>query len=299
MMRTQLAAAIVSLLLAACSTGPPEQATPDDPLAPGASEIAATPSPSPSKTKGGKKRPGGRETPAPGTTQSPVGGGGGSSNGDDDDGGGSSTASGEPVHPQSGRYLYNQAGYEEFCQGAACQKENLPATQELDARYGSRSDDAVTVITEARVSDNRTATTTYVYGRNKATVTNLTVDFAYGAISFHDSIDPKPPIDAALYPLEEGRSWSGSWTDDTSGEYEFSVVAHESLTVAGQTIDSYRLDTHIVFRGEFRGTTDAQIWVDPGTGFILKSAGKLDVTSDFGTYRSSFLQTLRSGPGYG
>jgi hypothetical protein len=199
------------------------------------------------------------------------------------------SASESTFYPAAGTYLFDQEGYEEFCQ-ATCDRQDLPATQRVEYRYRSRSQGAAVVVSEARSSEERTMRTTTKWTRTTALITEVTTSFEWSGFEFVTTYQPKPPVESLRFPLQVGDRWSGRWEAKTSGEYDISVVAEEG--------DAFRIGTATRFEGEFDGTADITVWLDPDTRSIVAAEGTIDVESGFGTYRSEFDTSLRSGPGY-
>lgn len=228
------------------------------------------------------------------------GSGGGS--GDGGQGGGSTTASGEPssngsggsaLFPASGTYVYSQRGYEKFC-SATCDENKLPPRQSIKSSLTGRSGDSATVVTEVSASGGRLTRTTTDYTRASADITEVYVKFAYSGYEFTQTYRPDPPVESLRFPLSPGESWSGRWSGKVSGDYKVSVLARESVG----DIRAIKLDTMTNFRGDFEGKANATIWVDPRTKAVLRTAGNLNVKSNFGRYETGFATSLKSGPGY-
>lgn len=140
------------------------------------------------------------------------------------------------LHPQAGAYLYDQAGWDEFCQQGTCDRRDLPTTQSARLEVGPRSDDLAEVVMEAEVSDRRFVRTTFRFSRNAALITRALNRFDFNNITFTDEYRPSPPIRSLVFPLQEGSSWSGSWTDERagqSGDYRIAVEGRERVTTAG------------------------------------------------------------------
>ncbi|HEV3471908.1 MAG TPA: hypothetical protein VG408_01705 [Actinomycetota bacterium] len=225
-----------------------------------------------------------------GTRVAGRGGGGGAESGDDD---GSSS-----WYPQQGVYTYAQSGWEEFCDATSCNKDDLPNTQEVRTSYKEQRANAVVVVTEAEASDNRFVRTTTRHTPDGAFVTNVYIKFSYQNTSFNNSYEPDPPVEVLRLPLESGMSWSGEWSDRTSGDYEIEVGAREAVKAGGRTVQAFPLHSLTHFRGDFDGTSRVTVWIDPATAAVVKTKGAIDVDSFFGTYRSEFTATLRDGPAY-
>lgn len=90
----------------------------------------------------------------------------------------------------------------------------------------------------------------------------------------------------------------GHETDRTSGTYTVEVRERATVDVGGRVVQAWPLHVETTFRGDFEGTSDVVVWVDPATAAIVKSSGRIDVSSFFGEYRTNFVATLREGPGY-
>ena len=282
----------VLVLLGACSSE--QQASPDtdqvesegptgDDTAANEDDIKRSPGARPGRSgsDGRKKGPG-------------VAAGGGSAT---EDGGGEDDGS-SAFAPAPGTYVYDQSGFEEFCDATECERQDLPPTQEVATSHKDGSGEAVVVVTEADSSDSRYTKTTTRHTRRHALITNVQVRFNYEGFSFNNSYQPDPPVEAVRYPLREGSSWSGEWKDSTSGEYSIDVGASRSVTVGNATVQAYPVRTRTTFSGEFEGNADVITWIDPATAAVVKIEGELRVKSVFGRYASEFSATLRSAPGY-
>ena len=282
----------VFMVLGACSTEQPASPTTSDVESetPAAGDSAAN--------KDEAKRSPGTRQGGSGTHDKKKGdrvaGGGGSAT---EDGGGEDDGS-SAFAPAPGTYVFDQAGFEEFCDATDCERQDLPPHQEVATSHKDRSDEEVIVVTEAEASGSRYTKTTTRHTRGNALITNVQVRFNYEGFSFNNSYQPDPPVEAVRYPLQEGSSWSGAWKDSTSGEYSIDVGAARSVTVGDATVQAYPVRTRTTFSGEFEGNADIVTWIDPATAAVVKIEGELRVKSVFGRYASQFSATLRSAPGY-
>ena len=211
---------------------------------------------------------------------------------------GSEDDSSSAWYPAAGMYTYTQSGWEEFCDASRCDKQDLPPTQDVKTTHKSRSSNEVVVVTEAEASDSRFVRTTTRHTPEGAFITDVFLRFDYEGVSFNNSYQPEPPVEILRLPLRTGMEWAGQWEDKTSGNYQIKVGPKESVSVGGRSVQAFRVNTVTHFRGEFDGSAMVTIWVDPATLAPVKTKGKLDVKSFFGTYRSEFSATLRSAPGY-
>lgn len=200
--------------------------------------------------------------------------------------------------PASGSYVYAQQGYEEFCSGASCDRSNLPRRQAIGLRLIGRSAAGDEVLSEIKGPGDRLVQTTTVYDDKKASVTRVYIRMAYEGFVFENEYQPSPPVEILRFPLRTGASWSGSWKAETSGSYRAKVVGSETITVSGRSIEAFKVSTATTFRGEFEGTSDAQVWVDPKTRAVLRTSGLLRLKTNLGGYNTAFQTDLVSGPGY-
>ena len=283
---------LVLVLMGACSTE--QQASPDT------SEVESegsdgdhTQANHDDSTRSPGARPGRAGTEGKKNGRAVTGGGGSAT----EDGGGEDDGS-SAFAPAPGTYLYDQSGYEEFCDATDCERQDLPRTQEVATSHKDGSDDEVVVIAEAQSSDSRFTKTTTRHTRGHALITNVQVRFNYEGFSFNNSYQPDPPVESVRYPLQEASSWSGAWKDSTSGEYSIDVGAPRAVMVGNATVQAYPVHTRTTFTGEFDGTADVITWIDPATAAVVKIEGELRVESVFGRYGSEFSATLRSAPGY-
>jgi hypothetical protein len=294
-MRLIVTLVLATVVVAGCASGDPAATTDGNDRA-GRQEG--------SKDKSGASATGSKGSGAPKKGSKPGTGSGAGSEGDD---GGSKRATGPEgadndgsaaYVPAAGDYLYDQTGFEEFCDTSSCDKKDLPPTQVVETSHKGSSGDTVTVVTEAKSSERRFTRTTTRYSRSNAEITNVQIHFDYQGFEFDNSYQPDPPVESLRYPLNAGDSWSGTWKDSTSGDYTVSVGSKRSVSVGGATVQAFPVRTVTDFRGEFEGTADITVWIDPATAAVVRIEGNLDVKSTFGSYRSEFEATLHSGPGY-
>ena len=289
------------LLTGACSDAsetdqPSNEGTDEVAIAPtngGEPSAGTTPSKKRRRSKGGERRMRNKQGDAIGSDE----GGHGeetSEEGDAFNDGGGEDDNSSALHPAAGRYVYEQTGFERFCQAATCEQQPLPSRQPIVVSVRQPS----VVISEITSSDNRLVRTTTVFGRESAQVTNVYARFSYEGFTFENEYEPRPPVESLRFPLEEGARWSGRWEDSTSGDYTVSVLGRENVEVQGGAIAAYKLATVTNFRGEFNGSSKAILWIDNATKTVVKTSGKLDLRSSFGRYISEFNNKLRSGPGY-
>jgi hypothetical protein len=234
--------------------------------------------------EGGSTGAGDSGGPAPGRP------GNGGRSGGVDNGSGPTGAGGE-AWPSAGTYIYAQKGFEEFC-APQCERYKLPPKQRIDTSYSSRSETSVVVVTKARASGDRLVRTTTRHTDTAAHVLEVHLEYSYEGFDFSRTYRPSPPVASLRFPFRTGRSWSGRWDGDVSGSYSVEVTGHEDF--AGS--DVARLDTSTRFRGDFEGSANVTLWVDPGDGTVMKTAGNMTVEMGFGTYRTGFATTLRTRP---
>ena len=311
-------AAVITLGLAACGTtsGPPEDAvagasSPGSSVEPGSEKSTARGKAS-DKTSKGKKKGTGPGAPgdggggsSSGNGSGSQGSGGSSGSGSADipppggtkpgDGGGGSKAS--ALYPTSGTYVYAQSGYEEFCT-TTCDRQKLPNRQAVTSRLTGRSRGSAVVVTEAQASDSRMMRTTTSYNRKTADITEVYVRFTYSGFTFSQTYRPSPPVASLRFPLTSGDRWQGKWDGQVSGDYKVTVLGRENVSAARRTVQAVKLDTRTNFHGDFEGSANLTVWIDPDTRAILKTAGNLSVSSSFGDYSTGFATALSSGPGY-
>ena len=241
------------------------------------------------KSKGGPGKGGGSggSNAGGGANGSPGGGGGGSGGA----GGGNSAvgdSGGSSGYLAAGEYVYAQEGFERFCQGPRCSKDQLPETATMTASYSSSSGREAVIVTETESSDQQTITTTTRHTPGQALITKVVIDFSFGSFNYAQTYEPQPPIESLSFPLGAGKVWQGRWKAQTSGDYR--------MEVTGVDGGIYRIETVTNFRGDFSGRAQATIWVDGDTRAIVRTDGDVAVASAFGEYTSSFRTTLRSAP---
>lgn len=198
----------------------------------------------------------------------------------------------------AGDYVYRQSGYERFCDAATCEREELPDRQSVNVSVKRRTSDSAVVLAEAHASGNRMTRTTTRFTRLLASVTDVYARFSYQGFTFENSYQPDPPVESLRFPLSDGQSWAGRWRDSTSGTYNFKVAGREQIEVGGRTVQAFKIVYDTTFRGEFNGTSEGTVWVDPATRVAVATSGRLDLESSFGRYTTEARTQLTSGPRY-
>ncbi|HEX2057493.1 MAG TPA: hypothetical protein VHI71_03910 [Actinomycetota bacterium] len=292
------AAAVLLLLLCSCSD--PQGTEPGETAVTAGEDATAEPDPAGRAEDGSGAGSGGnRGGKATGSSARGGGSGGGGGRGS---GPGDRSLAGGPRgstgYPSAGDYVYEQDGWEKFCQGPSCSKDPLPETATTTASYSERSQDAAVIVTETQASRQQKLTATTRYTAAKALVTKVVIEFDYSGFNFSQSYEPQPPVESLLFPLSAHDGWRGRWKARTSGDYRVEVAGREGVSVGGRTISAYRLETVTNFRGDFSGRAQMSVWIDPATAMVLGTDGEIAVASGFGEYTSNFETTLRSGPGY-
>lgn len=286
--------AALLLLLAGCSD--PQGTTPGDAAATEGAEVSAGAGSSPGgdlSTGGGSAKGSGEDGESGGSKTGSASGPGKKGSGPRGSGGGGGTpfaggSEGSSGYLAAGEYVYDQEGFERFCQGPRCSKDKLPETATIRASYESRSGGEAVIVTESHSSEQQTITTTTRHTPEQALITKVVIDFAYGTFHYSQTYEPKPPIESLSFPLEAGKSWRGRWKAQTSGDYRMKVV--------GVSDGVWEIETVTNFRGDFSGRAQATVWVDGDSRAIVRTDGDIAVASAFGEYTSSFRTTLRTAP---
>ncbi|HEU4480684.1 MAG TPA: hypothetical protein VFS18_02265 [Actinomycetota bacterium] len=201
--------------------------------------------------------------------------------------------------PAAGRYSYVQTGWEELCQAAGCDRSDLPPNQAMEISFRHRGAERAEYISETRNTGSRTQKLTYEVRPNKAFITGLASSFSAGGFRYTTEIVPDPAVVAAIFPLEVGRSWSGSWedrNDDVDGTYRFEVAARDRFRVGGREENVVVIDVRLDLTGELEGFNEMRLWIVPRDLTVAATKGSVDVDSQYGTYRSRFTTSYRSGP---
>jgi hypothetical protein len=304
-MRTRLIALTMTLVLASACSSEPRQTAQSNGATPAAGDQNKTTdnegAPEKDKDKNKKDETSGGSAGTSknggGSGRSGSDGGNGSVDSEEHSGGDEGDAEGTAAYPAAGTYTYDQSGFEEFCT-TTCEREDLPPQQSAKVRYKKRSDTQATVVSEVRASNSRVARTTFKFTPKQALITDVFTHFEYEGFEFSDSYHPQPPVEALRFPLRAGMKWSGSWKDKTSGDYSISVGDIETVSVNGQSIDAFRIETDTTFKGQFDGRSVVTVWFDSETKSPVKTDGYLNVKSAFGRYNTEFQTVLASGPGY-
>jgi hypothetical protein len=210
-----------------------------------------------------------------------------------------SGAPGLPL-PDAGSYSYVQGGWEELCQGANCDRSDLPPSQTVEISFERKNESRAVFVSETDGSGSRGQAITYDVRSGGASITKLKSTFSSGAFSFTSEIVPDPPVTAAVFPLVVGDEWSGRWEDrggSVDGAYVFSVAGRDRMAIDGRARDVIVLDMDMKLTGDYRGTNEMRLWVLPEKFTIVATRGFTDIDSNYGTYRSRFTTSYRSGPG--
>jgi hypothetical protein len=301
-MRTAPIVVLAFLLLASCSgdasspdSGGDVLSLPDD----GKSKAGHVKKEEPGSKKDakdgrGSKDGGDRDATGSGSDQSPDEDGDGSSG----KAGGSAAASSLPL-PTAGSYSFVQGGWEELCQASNCDRSDLPPSQSLDISYSKKTPTRAVFLSKTEGSGSRSQTITYDVRSDEALITKLESTFSSGAFSFKAEIVPSPPVQAGAFPLTVGETWSGRWddrNDNIDGSYRFDVVGRDRMSIDGKPEEVVVVDTSMVLSGDYRGTNEMRLWVIPDEFTIVASKGFTEIESQYGTYRSRFTTSYRSGP---
>jgi hypothetical protein len=201
--------------------------------------------------------------------------------------------------PAAGSYTYTQSGWEELCQASNCDRSDLPPSNSVQISFQEKRADRATFISETDGSGSRSQAITYDVRREGAFITKLESTFRNGAFSLTAEVVPAPPVLAARFPFQTGDSWSGKWVDrngKTDGSYAFRVIGRDRMSIDGRDEEVVVLDMEMDLSGEYRGRNDMRLWVIPDRFTIAASKGFTEVESQYGTYRSRFSTSYRSGP---
>ena len=109
------------------------------------------------------------------------------------------------AYPAPGSYTFSQEGYEEFCQAANCEREQLPPRQPVSIATEQEGPDGAVVVMEIRAG-NRVFRTTTRFNREHALITKAYVRVAYSGFTFEETYSPRPPVDSLRFPITAGES---------------------------------------------------------------------------------------------
>jgi hypothetical protein len=303
--RSVITAMVAALLAAACgstsnqaTTAPAQRTT----TQPGPGETVAPQPATSTKASGGNAATPGAN---PASTRAQPGGGGTtkksskSSQGPAKPAAAKSPSSQAPAFPQAGTYTYKQSGYEDFCQGQACTRDNLPPTMTTSIRYRKRSKSGGTIVLSSKPSSHRTDRVTIVFDSKDAGVTQVVSQFSVPPLQSTSAFSPNPPMQVLRFPLQSGMQWSGSWSGNTSGKYTVHVLGTSHMTVGGRSVTAYRIARTLDLSGDVQGHDAVTQWFDPATGIVVKSIDNATFQNQYGSYRSKSTTELSSGGPYG
>jgi len=203
----------------------------------------------------------------------------------------------EAKYPAAGDYRYTQTGFEQLCSGS-CDRKDLPSSMVMAVSYASRLSGGMRVITEGQVSQMRFTRDMTDWTPTGASVDQYFVRFTDGPVQYENSYSPGPPVRTLHLPLRGGDQWSGSWSAQTSGTYSVCVRSKDSLVVGGRPVFAYQVETRMMFSGEFHGSEDVTLWIDPASLTTVRAQGTLNVQGLGGAYKTQFDMDLQSAPGF-
>ena len=106
-----------------------------------------------------------------------------------------------------------------------------------------------------------------------------------------------PAFPAFEFPLMPGRTWSGHWDDpngNVNANFTTSVVRQEELTIGGQAVQTWLVETHLDLLGpKTHGDADVKAWFAPQFSQSVQEAQEQSIVDARNiSYRATWMVTL-------
>ena len=192
----------------------------------------------------------------------------------------------QPGHPKEGVYSWDTEGYESF----SGNRRRFPSeTQRIVTIDGPTTWTNHHYFSEERQSwwQVHADEDGYVvfYQRNKV---------VFGPVTRDTTVTFDPPMRVGRAGAEVGDRWSGSWKGKTHGTYEARYFDHTFMTIGGERVEVWGVETFIHLRGEIEGEVHSRTWFSPKHRVPVREHYVQDVQSGPGTYHAEWDMTLKS-----
>lgn len=120
---------------------------------------------------------------------------------------------------------------------------------------------------------------------------------SFGPITQDQKLDFSPPMRFAVFPLEVGQQWQGSWEDapdNTRGTYVGETFERTTLDIGGEQVEVWGVEVDMEMEGDTSGTVLTRIWISPKYRMTVKEFYDQRVESGPGTYEGEWTITLVS-----
>ncbi|MGH9186342.1 MAG: hypothetical protein ACRD0U_11095 [Acidimicrobiales bacterium] len=167
-----------------------------------------------------------------------------------------------PTMPAPGRYTYNVSGSSSLGQVPPQATILLERLSDTDQRETAESPQGNTVQVNRYTAD---------------AVLLVSLDLQALGKSFR----PNPPVAFTPLPPEVGRSWEWtmSSTDSSITIHHLSTITGtEVVTIAGQPVDSFVVQTRLELSGQAQGRIDVTTWASPAHGLGVRTHTVTSVT---------------------
>ncbi|HEU5001983.1 MAG TPA: hypothetical protein VFW71_04310 [Actinomycetota bacterium] len=113
------------------------------------------------------------------------------------------------------------------------------------------------------------------------------------------AIREAPPFPAVVLPLAVGKTWSGHWDDANGGvnaDYANAVLDRQTLTIGGQPVQTWVVDTHLKLLGpSTHGDVEMKWWVSLKYSETVQEYETQNIVDPHGyTYQSQWMITEES-----
>ncbi len=200
------------------------------------------------------------------------------------------------LHPvPAGTWAYATDGWSQLGENP---RRDLPSRTTLEVTAAG-SDDIQHQTRDTRDDDGYGSrnTTTLRYGVEGvvllSTVLESTVDVFGSPFTQQTNLEAKPPVVIAPNGVDVGdRASLHLVGDEVEVDGAMTVVARETVTVAGKAVDTLKVEVQYTLTGEIEGTSNATWWVRPSDLLIVREISSTDVMSRGLRYREEYESTL-------
>ncbi len=120
------------------------------------------------------------------------------------------------------------------------------------------------------------------------TVTSVRNRVVMGPVTVDKTVTYNPAVFVARFPPKVGRTWEGSWSGRTSGEYTARTFDHTTLVIAGEEVEVWASEVIMYMRGEVEGRVITRSWYSPKYRLLVKQYQNMDAKTGPGEYRSEW-----------
>ncbi|MDP9067458.1 MAG: hypothetical protein M3N53_03780 [Actinomycetota bacterium] len=191
-----------------------------------------------------------------------------------------------PPRPDEGVYAWEVDGYEQ----APGVRRDLPSRSHRVITH-----EGDTAWTEHHIfSEEKEQWLNLNVQSEGVTVTAVRNRVVMGPVTVDKTVTYNPPAFVARFPAKVGRTWEGSWSGRTSGEYTARTFDHTTLVIDGQEVEVWASEIIMNMRGEVEGQAITRSWYAPEHRLVVKQYQKADLKTGPGAYRSEWTGQVLS-----